>query len=229
MPRPRLPNSPPAPPATGPDGPQAPGRAPPGDAPRPLVAASHQLSSPSRVLKVESDEVLAERASQGDDSAFEILVDRYQRVVFNLTLRMTGNRDDARELTQDVFVRTWKGLSGFDPRLRFFSWIYRIAIHDCLNFRRRTGRQQALVEEPETTAAGPESRIEALELETKIHDALDRLPNGDRQLLVLRHFLDRSYEEIAEVLRVPAKKVKSRLFAARQRLRAECERRGLKP
>ncbi|TMQ55862.1 MAG: RNA polymerase sigma factor, partial [Candidatus Eisenbacteria bacterium] len=71
--------------------------------------------------------------------------------------------------------------------------------------------------------------LESLELETEVHDALGRLPEGDRQLLVLRHFLDHSYEEIAEVLRIPAKTVKSRLFAARQRLRAEFERRGLKP
>jgi len=180
-------------------------------------------------LKVEPDEALAERASRGDHQAFGILVDRYERVIFNLTLRMTGNWEDARELTQDVFVRTWMGLRGFDPRLRFFSWIYRIAIHGCLNFRRRVGRQQALEGEPESTAIGPEGRIESLELETKVHQALDRLPEGDRQLLVLRHFLDHSYEEIGEVLRVPAKTVKSRLFAARQRLRAELERRGLKP
>lgn len=188
-----------------------------------------QPSAPSRVLNAETDEALAGRASQGEDEAFEILVDRYERVIFNLTLRMTGNWDDARELTQDVFVRTWRGLRGFDPRLRFFSWIYRIAIHDCLNFRRRAGRQQALEWEPETTAVGPEGRIEGLELETTIHQALDRLSEGDRQLLVLRHFLDRSHEEIGEVLRIPAKTVKSRLFAARQRLRAVLEGRGVRP
>jgi RNA polymerase sigma-70 factor (ECF subfamily) len=180
-------------------------------------------------LTHESDEVLAERATRGDSQAFEVLVDRYQRVIFNLTLRMTGNWEDARDLTQDVFVRTWRGLRGFDPRLRFFSWIYRIAIHACLNLRRRSGRQETLEGEVETNEAGPELHVEALELERKIHEALDQLPPGDRQLLVLRHFLDRSYEEIAEVLRVPARKVKSRLFAARKRLRVELERRGLRP
>ena len=227
MARPHLPK-PPAP-TTEPADARARDGAPPGNGPAAPSSTQLQPSSPSRVWKGETDEALAERASRGDGEAFEILVDRYQRVIFNLTLRMTGNWEDARELTQDVFVRTWRGLSGFDARLRFFSWIYRIAIHDCLNHRRRAGRQQALEGEPETRAPGPEGRLESLELETEVHDALGRLPEGDRQLLVLRHFLDHSYEEIAEVLRIPAKTVKSRLFAARQRLRGEFERRGLKP
>lgn len=216
-------------PATVPGSPPAPGRQPRPDAGSPPQAERDQPSAGSRVLTHESDEVLAERASRGDSQAFEVLVDRYQRVIFNLALRMTGNWEDARELTQDVFVRTWRGLHGFDPRLRFFSWIYRIAIHACLNFRRRSGRQETLAGEVESKEAGPEQQVEALEVETKIHEALDRLPPGDRQLLVLRHFLDRSYEEIAEVLRVPAKTVKSRLYAARQRLRGELEQRGLRP
>jgi RNA polymerase sigma-70 factor (ECF subfamily) len=173
--------------------------------------------------------VLAGRASRGDVQAFESLVDRYQKVVFNLTLRMTGNRQDARELTQDVFVRAWRGLHGFDTRLRFFSWIYRIAIHACLNLRRSTRRREPLEWEPESGDPEPDQQAEAHELERKVHEALGRLPTGDRQLLVLRHFLDRSHEEIAEVLGVPAMRVKSRLFTARQRLRRELEQRGLVP
>ncbi len=229
MPRPPLPKPAPPDPGTERGSTLASGGLPPTAADGPPSAAPDQPSGGSRVLQDESDEVLAERASHGDDPAFEVLVDRYQRVVFNLTLRMTGNWEDARELTQDVFVKTWRGLRGFDPKLRFFSWIYRIAIHECLNHRRRSGRQEPLVGEPESTEDGPERRIETLEVETKIHEALDRLPAGDRQILVLRHFLDRSYEEIGEVLRVPAKKVKSRLYAARQRLRIELEQRGLGP
>ena len=180
-------------------------------------------------MRGESDEELAGRAARGDTRAFEILVDRYQRVVFNLAYRMTGNGEDARELTQEVFVRTWRGLSGFDTRQRFFSWVYRIGVHACLNHRRRAGRQQALDWEPESDESGPDRQVEALELERGIQTALDRLPAGDRHLLVLRHFLDRTYEEIAEVLGVPAMRVKSRLFEARRRLRRELERQGVRP
>src|SRR5262245_5118017 len=188
-----------------------------------------QLSAPSRVVPGESDEVLAGQASRGDVQAFEILVDRYQRVVFNLTYRMTGNWQDARELTQDVFVRIWRGLHGFDTRLRFFSWMYRIAIHACLNRRRSAGREQALGWELESREAGPERQAETTELERQVHAALARLSDGDRQLVVLRHFLDRSYEEIAEIMGIPGSRVKSRLFTARQRLRHELEQQGVTP
>lgn len=229
MPRPPLPKPAPPDPGTEPEGMPGPGWRPPSGATEPDPPAPDQPSGGSRVLNNESDEVLAERASRGDNPAFEVLVDRYQRVVFNLTLRMTGNWEDARELTQDVFVKTWRGLRGFDPKLRFFSWIYRIAIHECLNHRRRSGRQEPLVGEPQSREDGPELQVEALEVETKIHEALDRLPAGDRQVLVLRHFLDRSYEEIGVILRVPASRVKSRLYTARQRLRGELEKRGIAP
>jgi RNA polymerase sigma-70 factor (ECF subfamily) len=194
----------------------------------PPPAAPDQPSGGLRVWTDERDEVLAEQASRGDERAFEVLVDRYQRVIFNLTLRISGNREDARELTQDVFVKMWRGLRGFDPKRRFFSWTYRIAIHESLNLRRRSGRQEALEAEPEAKEDGPERRFEALEMETRVQEALDELSDGDRQLLVLRHFLDHTYEEIAEVLGVPAGKVKSRLYTARQRLRGALEK-GARP
>jgi len=241
MGRPRLPKPPPPPPvaeprpAAGPSDlpgdPDSPDHAnhgvrPPTGVPLETV---HQPVPGSRVLQGESDEELAGRASRGDDKAFEVLVDRYQKVVFNLTLRMTGSWQDARELTQEVFVRTWRGLHGFDTRLRFFSWIYRIAIHACLNLRRRNARREPLDREPESGDRGPDRQAEAHELERKVHEALGRLSDGDRQLLVLRHFLERSHEEIAEALGVPAMRVKSRLFTARQRLRRELEQRGIGP
>lgn len=181
----------------------------------------------SGVFAGESDEILAGRASRGDERAFDEIVGRYQRVIFNLALRMTGHREDSRDLTQEVFVKAWRGLGGFDPGRRFFSWIYRIAIHQCLNHRRRSGRVVELAREPETTEAGPEGRTEAHEMEEALHRALDRLADGDRELVVLRHFLERSYEEIAGILGIPAQRVKSRLYTARQRLRAELERMGV--
>jgi RNA polymerase sigma-70 factor (ECF subfamily) len=206
----------------------------PGEADRPpapdaAVAESLQPSGPSRVWTGDSDEALAARATNGDTRAFEVLVGRYERVVFSLTLRMTGNRQDARDLTQEVFLRAWRGLRGFDSRMRFFSWIYRIAIHASLNLRRGAVRRELLDWEPESNEGGPEDAAEAHELERDVEAALARLSNGDRQLIVLRHFLDQSYEEIAEILSVPAARVKSRLFEARQRLRRELERRGRKP
>ena len=225
MPRPRPPKPPPAGGAVEPrpgtaveprfpepaEHPLDDGSGPPSPAPAGPFRSPDQPSGGLRVLTAQSDEDLAERARRGDDGAFGEIVARYQRVIFNLALRMSGSRDDARDLTQDVFVKVWRGLGGFDSRRRFFSWIYRIAIHECLNHRRRSGRVTELTGEPETTEVGPEGRAVAQEAEEGVRAALARLPGGDRELLVLRHFLDLSLEEIAEILRIPAKRVKSRL------------------
>jgi RNA polymerase sigma-70 factor (ECF subfamily) len=175
----------------------------------------------------ERDEELARRSRGGDQKAFAEIVARYERPLYALALRMTGNRDDAAELLQIVFVKAWKGLGGFDDRRRFFSWIYRIAIHECLNHRRTAGRFQAMEFEPPSPLDGPEAETESSDLEARVQCALNRLPAKDREIVVLKHFLDRSYEEIGEAIGVPVKTVKSRLFTARQRLKTELERDGV--
>lgn len=174
-----------------------------------------------------TDEVLVLRSLGGDTGAFGEIVERYQRVIYTLAMRMTGSPEDASDLTQGVFLKAWRGLSGFDPHRRFFSWIYRIAIHECLNHRRGGSRFQALEMDPVSEARGPEDCVQGHEIESHVQQGLARLSEGDRQLIILRHFLDESYEAIAETLGVPAKTVKSRLFTARQRLRVELERRGV--
>src|SRR5437867_3329385 len=188
---------------------------------------AHQLSAGRRVLKDETDEALARSSVSGDPRAFEELVTRYQRMVYTLTLRMVGNGEDARELTQVSFIKAWRGLGRFDSRRRFFSWLYRIAVHECLNFRRQRRRFEAMETEPESPGRGPAEQAEELETEAQVQQALNRVGERDRQILVLRHFLDLSYEAIGEALRVPPKTVKSRLYVARQRLRIELERIGV--
>ncbi len=169
----------------------------------------------------ETDEALVRGTLSGDQRAYGELVTRYQRMVYTLVLRMVGNAEDARELTQVVFVKAWRGLSGFDPGRRFFSWLYRISIHECLNHQRARRRFEALEVEPESRDPGPEARSEAHETEAQVQQALSLLNEQDRQILILRHFLDFTYEQIGEVLKISAKTVKSRLYTARQRLRAE--------
>lgn len=176
----------------------------------------------------ERDEELAQRSRDGNDRAFAELVDRYERPVFTLTLRMTGSRDAAEELTQIVFVKAWRGLGGFDTRRRFFSWIYRIAIHECLNHRRSAGRFAPLDAEMESPHDGPDADVARHETEARVQRALGGLSPADREIVVMRHFLELSYEEIAEALGVAAKTVKSRLFTARQRLKSELERVGVR-
>lgn len=163
------------------------------------------------------DAQLVERCVRGDVDAFEPLVARYQKVLFNVALRMVGDYEDARDIAQTTFVKAYEKLRSYDPRYRFFSWIYRIAINECLNFVSRRRPQQAL--DPGLVSGDdPEGEAEARELGVRVQDALVKLPPEQRLVLVLRHFRELSYGEMSEVLLVPEKTVRSRLYTARQRL-----------
>jgi len=171
-----------------------------------------------------ADEIeLVRRCVAGDADAFEPLVLQYQRPIFNVALRMVGNHEDARDLAQNTFLKAFEKLRGYDPRQRFFSWIYRIAINECLNFRARRRPGEAL--DPMLRAHGrdPEHAALAGELETMVQAALLELPPPQRLVVVLRHFMDLSYGEMSAVLLVPEKTVKSRLYSARERLGAILE------
>lgn len=160
-----------------------------------------------------------ERAAAGD------LVDRYQRRLFNVALRMLGNVQDAEDVTQTVFGNAFDSLRSYDPRYRFFSWIYRMAVNESLNALKRRKRTVSLDDGLGIAAPGVATE-RAVEAEDQVGRALLELGPDDRAVVVLRHFLSFSYEEIADVLDVPAKTVKSRLFTARERLRIALNGRG---
>jgi RNA polymerase sigma-70 factor (ECF subfamily) len=164
------------------------------------------------------DETLVQRCLSGDTEAFGELVGRYERPIFNVALRMLRDREEARDATQNAFVKAWQHLDQFDRNRRFFSWLYRIAVNEALN--RATRRRKAeplddnLVDRGLSPAEGAERSEQAVLVERAVH----RLTDTYREVIVLRHWLDLSYDEISEALHVPAKTVKSRLFSARARL-----------
>lgn len=163
------------------------------------------------------DNVLVERCRNGDSAAFEPIVERYQRLLFTVALRMLGDHDEASDAAQNAFVKAYQKLDTFDQSRRFFSWIYRILLNECLNFRRDRHPHEQLTPEL-ATVGSPVELLEATERRRRVQAAVRALPIEQREVIVLRHFTELSYEEIAEVLRVPAKTVKSRLHTARQRL-----------
>jgi RNA polymerase sigma-70 factor, ECF subfamily len=167
----------------------------------------------------EWDRVLVQKYLDGEREAASDLVDRYQRRMFNVALRMLGNTQDAEDVTQTVFGNVFLRLSSYDPRFRFFSWIYRMTVNESLNAIKRRKRTVTLEDHLAIPAAGI-AADDALEVEEHVSKALMQLKPDDRAVVVLRHFADFSYEEIAEVLEVPARTVKSRLFTARERLRS---------
>ena len=167
------------------------------------------------------DESLVQRSAGGDLEAFETLVTRYQRVLFKVALRMLGDHADASDATQAALVKAYQNLGSFDPRFRFFSWIYRILLNECLNTRR--SRRKHEQEAAALGLAGPGTPLDALERverRQRVQKALLALPEDYRQVVVLRHFAELSYDEIAATLAIPATVVKSRLYTARQRLAA---------
>jgi RNA polymerase sigma-70 factor, ECF subfamily len=171
------------------------------------------------MAEADEDLLCVARCLRGESAAFESIVRRYERVLFAVARRMLGNYEDALDATQNAFIRAYEGLDTFDPQRRFFSWIYRIAVNECLNARRARRPDDPLPDEMEAPADGsPLAGVEQAERSGVIDAALVRLSEDHRLVVVLRHFADLSYGEISDVIGVPEKTVKSRLFEARQRL-----------
>lgn len=167
----------------------------------------------------QEDAQFVARCLLGDTQAFEPLVQRYQRVFFNVAWRLVGDREDARDVVQGAFVKAWEKLSSFDPRFRFFSWMYKIVLNESLNLRsRRPLIDHAALVTDLVAPGGPERELFFRDRADRLQVALQGLSESDRQVIVLRHFGEQSYAEIAEILGTTEKTVKSRLHEARRRL-----------
>lgn len=177
-------------------------------------------------MSEDDDAELVRRCVRGDRRAFERLVLKYQKPVFNAALRMLRHPEDARDVAQTVFLKAYEHLAEYDPSHRFYSWIYRIALNESINQLNGRKRVSPVPEDEPSDGPGPEQEVD-LELSgRRIQAALMTLGDDYRAVIVLRHFLDCSYEEIAEVLQLPEKTVKSRLFSARQLLRGALQTPG---
>jgi RNA polymerase sigma-70 factor (ECF subfamily) len=173
----------------------------------------------------EQDRALVRRYLAGQRDAANDLVDRYQKRLFNVALRMLGNVEDAEDVTQTVFLNAFLKLGTYDPKYKFFSWIYRMTVNASLNEIKSRKRTVPLEAEPPVPAPGA-TLDRAMEAQDLIERALMRLNPDDRTVVVLKHFASFSYEEIAEVLEIPVRTVKSRLFTARDRMRLALREQG---
>ncbi len=192
---------------------------PSGSVGRPSPSAHTNFFSARRYLVQEEDALLVRRSLAGERGAFDLLVVRYQKPVYNAALRMLHHREDARDAAQTAFLKAYEHLGKYDHGYRFYSWLYRIVLNEAIDvLGRRKGTDSSAVEivdeapGPEAIASGDQS-LQALE------QALQRLPAEQRAVIVLRHHLQLSYEAMAETLGLPEKTVKSRLYDARQALR----------
>jgi RNA polymerase sigma-70 factor, ECF subfamily len=170
----------------------------------------------------DDDRVLVERCRHGDREAFTTLVVRYQRPIYNAAFWVLHKAEDASDISQIVFLKVAERLDDYDPKYKFFSWIYRIAVNESLNLLRRKDHEEELDEEmdlPGADSADPLWQLSAAERSKRVQSTLKSMATNDRVVLTLRHFSECSYQEMAQILELDEKTVKSRLFEARQRLR----------
>jgi len=184
-----------------------------------------------------ADGELVTSALSGRESCFEELVRRYQRPIAAYVYRMVGNYDAALDLTQEVFIKVYNSLSRYRSEFKFSTWIYKIAHNAAIDhLRRHAVREQALVTWPESERREisiesrrltPEQESERKERRSEIEAVVQLLPTAYRELIVLRHSQDLSYDEIAEVTGLPLGTVKNRLFRAREAMRDQLLERGI--
>lgn len=166
-------------------------------------------------------------ACLGDRRAFGMLVRRYQRQAYAAAYSFVGNREDALELAQEAFARAYKAMDRFDSSLPFYPWLYRIIKNACINhLKKRKRRGEVSLEgmhesgfDLASEAERADNFMHRADLRKRLVQALDTLPEDHREILVLRHFQELSYKEIAECLGIPQGTVMSRLHAARKNLR----------
>jgi RNA polymerase sigma-70 factor (ECF subfamily) len=175
----------------------------------------------------QGDTQLVKASQQGDQRAYSLLVQRHQRLVFNMVLRMLQDYEEASEITQDTFLAAWHGLPSFRGEARFTSWLYRIAFNCSLKQLERRRRERSLQENMEAEqileGINRQQRVdEILELRAQqaiVREQIAQLPPRYRSVLILRHLQEMTYEEIADSLTMPIGTVKTQLFRARQLLK----------
>ena len=180
-----------------------------------------------------SDEELVEAVLRGDRDRFGDLVERYQGRLVNYLFRLLRNVEDAHELAQEVFIKVYQALDRYDPRYWFSTWIFRVAQNAAIDeIRKRRirvvsfeGREDEEGEfrewEPPSPERGPYGELRNVERGAAIQDAIEKLPWEYRELIVLRHFGELSYDEIASLKAMPLGTVKNKLFRGRQMLKEE--------
>lgn len=179
----------------------------------------HRRSSVLQHVDGHSDAELVEASLAGRRRAFDTIVERYEPVLYNVAVRLLRDQDEALDVVQTTFVRAWDHLGSFDRSRRLFSWLYRIAVNVALNTRAKQRPSESLEDvRLESMDRQPDELVNRLEQSAAIEAAIGQLPEHYREVVLLRHFSELSYEEIAHALDIEVKTVKSRLFTARRQL-----------
>ena len=185
--------------------------------------------------EIPSEELMT-RVAEGDEDAFEALVLRHQTSVLNRIYRFVGDRTQAKDLSQEVFLRVWQAAKNYEAKAKFTTWVYRIASNLCLNelksarrrkwfpFHRSDGDSENAIEETFSDGSPTaEDLLLAKERTRKISEALQSLPENQRMAIILKRYDDLSYEEIARVMGCSISAVESLLVRAKRALQEKLE------
>jgi RNA polymerase sigma-70 factor (ECF subfamily) len=182
---------------------------------------------------VSEEQVLVQRARNGEIGAFRELVELYKKKIYYLSLDLTGNHHDAEDLSQEVFIKAYRSLKNFRGDAKFNSWLYRITVNTCISQRRKKSVSAMTLQEDfeidsspwdfndGESSNNPERNAESGLIQQHIEQALQQLTPRERSVFVLRHYNDLPLKEIAQILKITEGTVKSMLFRAIQRLRKE--------
>jgi RNA polymerase sigma-70 factor (ECF subfamily) len=192
------------------------------------------------MLRDEADEALMIRYQKGDVRAFEVLLERHRRPIFNFILRYVGARDRAEDLMQETFLRVIKGVASYQRQAKFTTWLYTIARNLCFDHSRRQkhrkaasldapmggsddGNERTLLDVVAGDELGADRQAISRQLHVTLHRAIASLPDEQREVFLLREFQDLPFKDIGEIVGVPENTVKSRMRYALEKLRLELE------
>ena len=178
------------------------------------------------------ENILIDKAKDGNVEAFEEIVNIYQKKVYNIALRMLGNREDANELAQEVFIKVYKALPSFKGNSSFSTWLYRVTMNVCTDeLRKRKNKNVVYLEEKvnynneeidrqiEDESLGPPEQYEKKRLREAVIKSINLLPQDQKIVIVLRDIHGFDYRQISEILKCPEGTIKSRLNRARKALK----------
>jgi len=183
-----------------------------------------------------TDEELVEACLAGEESAFDVLLGRWEKRIRGAIYRLVGSDEEARDLCQEAFLKAYKSLRSFKQEARFSSWLYQIALNLCRDrMRRRRGKTMVSLDELEEggaamPVAGPTALDLLQERDTRrlVAQAIEALPDEQREVIILKEYQGLTFLEIAQVLDVPISTVKTRLYRGLDQLRVRLEREGFR-
>ncbi len=179
------------------------------------------------------DKQVIRKALEGDQRAFTDILHRYRGSIYNLIYKMVHNKEETEDLVQEAFIKAFASLSSFNAEYAFSTWLYKIAINNCIDHFRKKKLKTYSIDNPIESKDGmikrefsdttflPDHPLLSKEKSKLIEDAISKLPEKYQRSIILRHNEDKSYEEISKILDIPLGTVKARIFRAREMLKKQ--------